>query len=829
MPNGGRIRMVRPSGDIVQSYPSQEEGNGGSMFPNPMNPYPGLPKDMADELAKRYPMKMVDTPYPIQTTDTMNPMEGKKTSSKILNKVMPVKADNGMTMLPVDPSNPYAGAWSNPQQGLNVNDNANGLNAARPMPKQGGYQAAQGPAYQTAFPDSTTPDDGGGGSNVHWNNQFNSAHSGNLANIDTANGVANIFQTGAAAMRDTVKKDNQNRNVYAYNPNRNGNGTQAIYADGGPITNEERDAWERMQSGAHQQGFTGDDHNQQPGVDLMKQYGVDPARLPAYQADFQALQGTTPIGNVGRTSSGSEGYSGSDNFFGHKTAQQRYTHYQTEHYDSHGKLVPEDSKDFGTNVDAAMAVTNKWQADKSNGMEGYGNDANLIKPNSAGFSGSGAAPMPITKPLGLQSNGFPTEAEAKSKARVQKPNWHTDEADEAKSGIHIKPQNKGKFTAYKKRTGKTTAEALHSKDPHVRQMANFARNASHFKHENGGSIEEFGDGGKWETNNKATISEQQIRGVSAPPQPTFEGHRLTPTPYESESDKKIRELRERQANTPAIGAKATWQQKVKNSAVLNPGRYLPSGALQDVVGTVADMAVYPGKAATNLTQPGQYFQGADGNSQAGAIGFGNMMMDIGAVAAPFMKGRTPIEEPPNGGGFPASYIRNNPTGGTRMPTLTEGIDPRSLTKEQQILQSYGLDPNKSKLPDYFNHTINRNGDPIRIGSDEANEFYASQGLERYSQNPDARRQLIGNQYLQDISREGKSDASYYHKYEGYKGNTWDGMEVHRDLMVNDMKNKKFLSNEYGGNIGSYKAGQEVDLSEAQIKHLKSLGYGIEVC
>jgi len=52
---------------------------------------------------------------------------------------------------------------------------------------------------------------------------------------------------------------------------------------------------------------------------------------------------------------------------------------------------------------------------------------------------------------------------------------------EGKSGIVIKPQNEGKFTAYKKRTGKTTAEALKSKDPKVRRMANFARNAKKWK------------------------------------------------------------------------------------------------------------------------------------------------------------------------------------------------------------------------------------------------------------------------------------------------------------------------------------------------------------
>ena len=45
--------------------------------------------------------------------------------------------------------------------------------------------------------------------------------------------------------------------------------------------------------------------------------------------------------------------------------------------------------------------------------------------------------------------------------------------------IHIKPSHKGRFTAYKKRMGKTTSEALHSKSAKVRKMANFASNASH--------------------------------------------------------------------------------------------------------------------------------------------------------------------------------------------------------------------------------------------------------------------------------------------------------------------------------------------------------------
>lgn len=45
------------------------------------------------------------------------------------------------------------------------------------------------------------------------------------------------------------------------------------------------------------------------------------------------------------------------------------------------------------------------------------------------------------------------------------------------SGIHIDPKNKGKFTATKERTGKSTEELTHSKNPLTRKRANFARMA----------------------------------------------------------------------------------------------------------------------------------------------------------------------------------------------------------------------------------------------------------------------------------------------------------------------------------------------------------------
>jgi hypothetical protein len=51
-----------------------------------------------------------------------------------------------------------------------------------------------------------------------------------------------------------------------------------------------------------------------------------------------------------------------------------------------------------------------------------------------------------------------------------------------KSGIQIKESHKGRFTAIKKKTGKTTEQLKHSKSPAVRKMATFAANAAKWKH-----------------------------------------------------------------------------------------------------------------------------------------------------------------------------------------------------------------------------------------------------------------------------------------------------------------------------------------------------------
>lgn len=62
--------------------------------------------------------------------------------------------------------------------------------------------------------------------------------------------------------------------------------------------------------------------------------------------------------------------------------------------------------------------------------------------------------------------------------------------------IDIKEKNKGKFTATKKKTGKSTEQLMHSKNPITKKRAIFAHNAKSFKHENGGLLDFLKKGNK---------------------------------------------------------------------------------------------------------------------------------------------------------------------------------------------------------------------------------------------------------------------------------------------------------------------------------------------
>ena len=97
--------------------------------------------------------------------------------------------------------------------------------------------------------------------------------------------------------------------------------------------------------------------------------------------------------------------------------------------------------------------------------------------------------------------------------------------------IHINPENRGKFNATKARTGKTTEELTHSKNPLTRKRAIFAQNAAKWnKKEDGGHLDApvnmletgglkgifgkvFGKREEPATPQKPLISDEQLRSL----------------------------------------------------------------------------------------------------------------------------------------------------------------------------------------------------------------------------------------------------------------------------------------------------------------------------
>lgn len=82
--------------------------------------------------------------------------------------------------------------------------------------------------------------------------------------------------------------------------------------------------------------------------------------------------------------------------------------------------------------------------------------------------------------------------------------------------IHIKPENRGKFTETKRRTGKTTEELTHSSNPLTRKRAIFAQNAKKWHHAFGGDLMTHGatfDTGLTLVGNGGTHEENPYEGV----------------------------------------------------------------------------------------------------------------------------------------------------------------------------------------------------------------------------------------------------------------------------------------------------------------------------
>jgi len=79
--------------------------------------------------------------------------------------------------------------------------------------------------------------------------------------------------------------------------------------------------------------------------------------------------------------------------------------------------------------------------------------------------------------------------------------------------IHIKPENRGKFTELKKRTGHSATWFKEHGTPAQKKMATFALNAKHWNHADGGFINEFGIGGPPDMINPIVVGKAIKQGI----------------------------------------------------------------------------------------------------------------------------------------------------------------------------------------------------------------------------------------------------------------------------------------------------------------------------
>lgn len=93
---------------------------------------------------------------------------------------------------------------------------------------------------------------------------------------------------------------------------------------------------------------------------------------------------------------------------------------------------------------------------------------------------SGALMSPAR--YGIKSNALKPPPASYPRPPLRALSARLDSIIEFRSPIHIKKENEGKFTATKKKTGKSTAELKHSKNPLTRKRAVFAENAKKWNH-----------------------------------------------------------------------------------------------------------------------------------------------------------------------------------------------------------------------------------------------------------------------------------------------------------------------------------------------------------
>lgn len=118
--------------------------------------------------------------------------------------------------------------------------------------------------------------------------------------------------------------------------------------------------------------------------------------------------------------------------------------------------------------------------------QSFKNGGNIIKDNRGQWAHPGKVTQIDSNQITMKGVNYPVLGVSDTgDTQMMYPNQEYNfngktvtEFPMAKSGIHIDPKNKGKFNALKKRTGKSTEELTHSKNPLTRKRAIFAQNAA---------------------------------------------------------------------------------------------------------------------------------------------------------------------------------------------------------------------------------------------------------------------------------------------------------------------------------------------------------------
>lgn len=136
------------------------------------------------------------------------------------------------------------------------------------------------------------------------------------------------------------------------------------------------------------------------------------------------------------------------------------------------------------NIMTNLSTTNPLMVEKKNGSIGQwgnpiSNDNIISKPT-----------IPLASPTSYNPSTFQNQGQVGyNLPRNPTPNVIHSNIYAEGGNLSITPSHKGRFNAYLKRSGKTAHEALHSKDGHVRKMANYAINIGHTKKAYGGPLD----------------------------------------------------------------------------------------------------------------------------------------------------------------------------------------------------------------------------------------------------------------------------------------------------------------------------------------------------